>query len=93
MSLSISITYAPLAPKRRGNTVAIMSALRTMQATPKDGEGNPASFLIVKKHRGAVRVAAEETGIKVRTRVEGDNLRVFLEDVPNEDATLPLPGV
>lgn len=93
MSLKIEITYAPLAPKRRGTTQAIMSALRTMKASPKDAEGNPASFLIAKKHRGAVRVASTETNIKVRTRVEGDHVRVFLAHADPADKTAPLPGI
>jgi hypothetical protein len=88
--LTITIEYKPIPPRRRGTTHAIATALRTLQSTPNDADGNPPSFTVPKKYQSAVRIAAKDVGVNVATYTEGDEIRVRLADGP-ADNTMPLP--
>ena len=93
MSLSITIDYRPAVPTRKGTTRAIAAALKTLAASPTDAEGNPGSFVVPKKYRGSVRLAATDCGLTVRMVTENEGVRVYLhaDSLKVPDNQLPLP--
>lgn len=80
MTMSIQISYDPIAPTRRSHTTEIAAALRALKANPVSPEGQPGSFLIPAKHRSAALTAAVDVGVEIRTRTERDDqVRVMLK--------------
>lgn len=77
--MAITIDYSPVAPNRRSHTLEIAAALKALAANPKSPEGVAGSFLIPAKHRGAALTAAADCDIAIKTRTEGDQVRVMLK--------------